>query len=548
MMKQFNRNKKKQRGFLCNIILLMMCAFLVTGCTAPVQKETSEPVTIKIVHTNDIHGRSGYQEDSVIGFEKLAAFITQEEPALVLDVGDTFHGQAFATLEQGEGIAQLLKAVQYDAMTPGNHDWNYGKDRLKELEKMSGIPILAGNVTEEDSAFFGNDGTFVKTVNGIKIGVVGVFDPEIRDSTAPRNTEGLTFSDDAKRASELAGQLREQGCDIVIALSHQLYCDEFVSRTHGIDLLLAGHEHVVIDESYPDADGKQVPVMETGSYFEQVGLVSISYDKSAKKILSITEELTNTATAGGLTSDTEVTAVLDSINARLTKQLTQVVGITGVELDGRREELRVWETGMGRIVTAAYLEETGADIAFENAGGIRLGKLLPAGDITVSNIVETAPFGNYIVTKEITGEAVKSILEKSIEIGLQNKIAYDEWKKTGSDQVRWPEDDGNYLQFGGMTVLYDKAKSQGERVISIQVGDALLDPKKLYTVATNNYISLGKTYSELADAPELNQYGACDEALIRCIGQGQEWVDTTAKKECLKEVAADNIQKSKKAA
>lgn len=540
-MKQFKRNLISQRGFLYGLTLFILCAFLNIGCAAPLQEQPSEPLTIKIVHTNDIHGRSAYQEDSVVGFEKLGALIAQEEPALVLDVGDTFHGQAFATLEQGTGMAELLKSVKYDAMTPGNHDWHYGKDRLKELQKLSEVPILAGNVTEADSAFFANDGTHTKTVDGVKIGVLGVFDPVLADSTAPRNIVGLSFADDAQRATELAGQLREQGCDIVVGLSHQLDCAEFVSRTRGIDLLLAGHDHAVFDESYPDADGKQVRVMETGSYFEQVGLVSISYDKSAKKILSVTETLTTPATAGALVSDTEVTSVLDGINGRLTKRLTQVVGTTGVELDGRKEELRIRETEMGRVVTAAYLEETGADIAFENAGGIRIGKLLPAGDITVRDIVDTAPFGNYIVTKEISGKSVCSIIERSIEIGLQNKKAYDEWKKTGSDQVRWPDDDGNYLQFGGMTVLYDTTKPQGERVVSVQVGNVPLNLEQLYTVAANNYISLGKTYPELAEVAELNQYAACDEALIRCIGQGQIWVDTAANKACLEETNTDSL-------
>lgn len=72
--------------------------------------------------------------------------------------------------------------------------------------------------------------------------------------------------------------------------------------------------------------------------------------------------------------------------------------------------------------------------------------------------------------------------------------SYDEWKKTGSDQIRWPDDNGNYLQFGGMDVQYDTTKPQGQRVVSVMVGNAPLDPTHIYTIATNNYISLGKTY------------------------------------------------------
>lgn len=151
--------KLKQKKVLNTFVVFVLCSLIFTGCTVPLQQQAPELATIKIVHTNDIHGRSSFQEDFVVGFEKLAALIAQEQPALILDVGDTFHGQAFATLEQGAGMAELLKSIKYDAMTPGNHDWNYGKDRLKELGQLSEVPILAGDVTEADSGFFSNDGT-----------------------------------------------------------------------------------------------------------------------------------------------------------------------------------------------------------------------------------------------------------------------------------------------------------------------------------------------------------------------------------------------------
>lgn len=528
---------KKCRRFLSLLLSgLVACTWLPLGSVLVTAAEADE-VTVKIVHTNDIHGRSGYEEDTAVGFEKLASYIQQEQPDLVLDAGDLFHGQAFATLEEGESIAQLVKAVGYDAMTPGNHDWNYGKDRLKELGQAAGLTILAGNVTENGEAFFENGGTLIKEVDGVKIGVFGVFDQDVKDDTAPRNVEGLTFANDVETANLLAAKLKEQGCDIVVALSHQLRCEDFISKTKGIDLMIAGHEHAAMDEIYSDADGKPVKVVETGCYFENAGLLTIGYDKSAGQIVSMEEKLLSASDAATLPSDETVTGLLDTIHQRQAEQLTQVVGTTGQELDGRWENLRVEETGMGRLVTAAYLKETGADIAFENAGGIRLGRVIPAGNITYQDIVDTAPFGNYIVTKEITGETVRSILEKSIEIGIENRKSYDEWVETGSDQVSWPDDNGSYLQFGGLTVTYDTAKPMGERIVSVEVGGEPLIPEQLYTIATNNYISLGKTFEELADVPELNQYGACDEALIRFVQQGPEMVDEAAGKVGLQEAA-----------
>lgn len=529
----------------------LLLAGAVTAGSMNVQAASAGPdgadgiVTVDIIHTNDIHGRSGYEEGSVFGFEKLATYIDSEAPDLVIDAGDLYHGQAFATLEQGAGIAELVEAVGYDLLTPGNHDWNYGKDRLKELGEMSGLEILAGNITQDGAEFFGNDGTYIKEIidtdgDSVKVSVLGVFDQDIVKDTAPSNVEGLNFADDAETATALAEQLREQdGCDIVIAVSHQLDCQSFLAQTEGIDVLIAGHEHSELDAEYEDKDGNSVRVVETGAYFENVGNLTLTYNVKDEEITEIDETLVSAAEAAEIDSDQEVEAILNEIRAGQEEQLTEVIGSTGRDLDGRWEELRIEETGMGRLVTAAYLAETGADVAFENAGGIRIGRILEAGDITWRDVIDTAPYGNYIVTKEISGQDLLEILEQSIEIGRLNMISYNEWKETGAD-VPWPGNSGSYLQFAGVRARYDLSKAEGERVISAQVGGKELDPKETYTIATNNYVALGDDFSPLKDAPEINQYGACDEAVAAFIGEGQDVVDKATGEVWLTEVQDDD--------
>lgn len=522
----------KKTAFILSVFCLISL-ILPIGLPVLGQEHVEQPlntVTIDILHTNDIHGRGAYQPDSAVGFEKLKTYINQRQPDFVLDAGDLFHGQAFATLEQGQSVAELVAAVGYDAMTPGNHDWNYGKDRLKELGTAANLSILAANVVSEGQPFFENNGYLIKQIDGVQVGVFGVFDQDIQNDTAPGNIQGLAFLNDASCATEMARQLRQQGCDVVVALSHQLYCDQFIGQTQGIDVLIAGHEHATIHQTYPDAQGKPVTVVETGKYFENAGMLSITYDTQARRVRAVEETLLTAAHAAQWENDTVVEALLDTIHARQKSQLTKVIGATGQDLEGRWENLRIGETNLGRIVTQAYLQETGADIAFENAGGIRMGRILPAGPITYQDVLDIAPFGNYIVTKQITGEAVLSILERSVDIGLQNKVSYDEWVRTGSDQVRWPDNSGSYLQFGGITAVYDPGKPKGERLQSVLVGDQKLDPSKLYTVATNNFVALGGDYPELSAAPERNQYAACDEALTRFVQRGQQTVDSAAQK------------------
>ena len=498
-------------------------------------------VTVDILHTNDIHGRSAYSEGSVFGFDRLAALVEQEQPDLVIDAGDLYHGQAFATLEEGGSMAELVQAVGYDIITPGNHDWNYGKERLKELASASGVTMLAGNITENGADFFGNDGTYIKDIidedgDALRVGVLAVYDPDIVGDTAPSNVEGLTFADDAQTATDLAAQLREQGCDLVVALSHQLDCGAFLAQTSGIDVLIAGHEHAVINETFKDAGGRDVLVAETGCYFANVGSLSITCHVGDGTVQAV-ETTLGADTAAGIAPDPEVTELLAQISSRQAVTLQEVIGTTGVDLDGRWESVRIGQTGLGRLVAAAYIEETGADIAFENGGGIRTGRILKKGDITYRDIIDTAPFGNYIVTKKITGADVLAILEQSIETGIQSRKSYDEWVETGSDQVRWPDNCGSYLQFAGIHITYDPDRPAGERIVSAKVGGQPLEKDRLYTIATNNFVALGEDYTCLKDAPECNQYGACDEAVIRFVKLGQEKVDQAATAVWMEEAA-----------
>ncbi|MEE1492427.1 MAG: bifunctional UDP-sugar hydrolase/5'-nucleotidase, partial [Massilioclostridium sp.] len=331
------------------------CTVLLAGPSASAQEatETEGSVTIEVVHTNDIHGRNAYQPDSVVGFDRLKTYIDREDPDFVLDAGDLFHGQAFATLEQGQSIAELVAAVGYDAMTPGNHDWNYGKERLKELGSLANVAILAGNVTSGGQPFFEGSGSLIKEVDGVRVGVFGVFDPQIQNDTAPGNIQGLTFLDDTAYATQTAAELREQGCEIIIALSHQLYCDEFIAQTEGIDLLIAGHEHATVDTTYPDAQGRQVTVVETGKYFENAGSLSITYDTEKDSITTVEETLLTAKDAAELEPDPTVTSLLQAISDRQSNQLAQVIGLTGQDLEGRWENLRIGETNLGRVITQA---------------------------------------------------------------------------------------------------------------------------------------------------------------------------------------------------
>lgn len=476
---------------------------------------------IRIVHTNDIHARvEEAADDGMIGMARLAGVIdsytADADLDLVLDSGDLFHGQPIATLVQGESIAELVRACGYDAVTAGNHGWSYGADRLKELCARADVTMLAGNAIADDTdtAFFGEE-FYTESVQiggqELKVGLFGVFDPSLKGDTAPRNIEALYFTDAAAYANEAADALRAQGCDIVIGLTHAHDPAGLAAQVGGVDLWLAGHEHIRIDQWVSDADGKDTRVVESGYYLYSLSLIELSGtldDTGAVVDLRIDVTPMDYAAASAYAPSAAVAAVLDGIHAAQQDKLEEKVGETPETLDGVWEDLRISQQNLGNVVADAYLLETGAAVAFENAGGIRAS--VEAGDVTYGDIIGVSPYGNYIVTKQVTGAELVDILETSLDIGLQNRAAND-----SGNYDAWPDNSGSYLQFGGMTVTWDPEAEKGSRVVSIEMEGRTFREDEEYIVATNNFVAVSEDYPQLAQATEIGQYSACDEALVR---------------------------------
>lgn len=501
---------------------------------------------VKIVHTNDIHAR--VEEDDynqVIGMDRLSgiaqAFTEGADGSLMLDSGDTFHGQPIATLVKGESVAKLMKACGYDAMTTGNHDWSYGKERLKELGGIANVKILSGNIKNADGTSFFDTDELVKeiTKNGktLKIGVFGVSDPEMKNKTTPSNVEGLDFQDAVAYAKREAATLKTEGCDVVIALSHTLDPKNVAVQVDGVDLWLCGHEHIELSESVTTPDGSKTYVSESGHYLNSVGLIDLNCTMDEDGSVHVDYEKTSVdyEEAQNYPKDASVTAVLDTIKAENETALNRVIGTSPVELDGVWEHIRIGQTNLGNVITDAYLLATGADIAFENAGGIRAS--IAAGTVTYGDVINVSPYGNYVVTKKLTGAQIKEMLESSLTIQKNCIVANDsgEWDA-------WPNDSGSYLQVGGIIVCFDPAQPAGARVLSVQKDGQELDDTKEYTVAVNNYLAGSDSYPQLANAAEIGEYSCCEELLIQFFEQGSDAVTASAAKQNMIQTTKETVK------
>ncbi|HBH13748.1 MAG: 5'-Nucleotidase domain protein [Clostridiales bacterium 38_11] len=458
-----------------------------------------ETVEITILHTNDVHSRVSFSEYDGMGYEKLSTIVKEiraKNPnTLVMDAGDAFHGQTISTLNKGESIVQIMNTVGYDLMTVGNHDFNYGQDRLLELAEMADFEIISSSILKADySAFLPS--YVIKEFDGVKVAVFALNTPDTTFTTHPNNVVGLHFFDPVIVGRLMVAQLEDKA-DIIVCLAHLGlgssgdYSSEKVAMyVDGIDVIVDGHSHTPLPE------GKLVNntlIVQTGDYIKNVGVVEL---KLSDGVLTKTAKHITKAEGETMESDQAIVDLIAEIQADNTVITSEVIGTTAIKLVGERELVRTGETNLGNLITDAMLYETGAQIAFTNGGGIR--SSIEIGDITVGDVITVLPFGNYVVTKEMTGSQIVAALE----LGMDT----------------YPAQKGSFPHIAGMKVVFDPAKAAGERIVSVTVGGEAIVLDNKYTVATNDFIAAGGDgYTMFKGAPLFGEYLGLDEVLINYI-------------------------------
>ena len=340
-----------------------------------------------------------------------------------------------------------------------------------------------------------------------------------------------------EKSNESKRRSRERNRRACIELSAKNDRLNVAAQVDGVDLWLCGHEHIELSESVTTPDGSKTYVSESGHYLNSVGLINLNCTMDEDGSVHVDYEKTSVdyEAAQNYPKDASVTAVLDTIKAENETALNRVIGTSPVELDGVWEHIRIGQTNLGNVITDAYLLATGADIAFENAGGIRAS--IAAGTVTYGDVINVSPYGNYVVTKKLTGAQIKEMLESSLTIQKNCIVANDsgEWDA-------WPNDSGSYLQVGGIVVRFDPAQPAGARVLSVQKDGQELDDTKEYTVAVNNYLAGSDSYPQLANAAEIGEYSCCEELLIQFFEQGSDAVTASAAKQNMIQTTKETVE------
>lgn len=423
---------------------------------------------VSIVHTNDLHGRVMYNEaNGELGFAKIASVVNgvrKSNPnTLVLDIGDTFHGTNHVNFNEGMSAVDAMNLINYNAMAAGNHDFNFGFERLVEFNNLTNFPILSSNVTAAKTEETILPAYTIVEVAGKKFGLLGITAEDTTVKTHPDNIKGLVFDKEINAATSYIEELKEK-VDHIIILSHSGYDvdKEIVDAVNGVNLILGGHSHTTVEK----------PELYKGTYITQafehgkaIGVTHLLFHKD--KLIGVHGQLVRDH--DGIQQDQAVKKMLDVYDAEIKESLGVVIGSVGINLDGARENVRVKETNLGNLVTDAMRDLVKSDIAITNGGGIR--DSIASGEVKLENVIAAFPFPNYVISIEQTGAQIKQALEHSVRV--------------------YPEQNGGFLQTSGLTYSFDPSKPAGSRIVEVKINGEVLEAEKVYSVATNDFIAAG---------------------------------------------------------
>ena len=459
-----------------------------------------------IFHTNDMHCRVQNIDDDgqSIGLAEISAAVKAtkaKNAALFFDAGDTLHGMPVINISNGENLIPLLNAAGYDAMTAGNHDFNYGSAQLQKIAKQLNFPILDANIVRKGS----NKRIFkpykIFKLNGMKIGVFGLSTPDTALTTNSRNVETINFLNPVEISREMIKKLRPK-CDILIAIMHmgvdasaEFTSERIARETDGIDLIIDGHSHTALPDGIKIGD---TLIVQTGCYEHFLGCVKIEVENH--KIISKHAKLLDSDDVKAISPipDEKILQILAEVNENGEKLLNEVIAHSDRQLSGDRLIVRRNESELGNLYADALRWAAKTDISIVNGGSLRTG--LPAGDIHKRDILALSPFGNTVCALEINGAIIRKMLEHSVEY--------------------YPASFGGFLNVSGMTFTYDSNAPAGSRVKKILIGGQNIDENKIYTIAMSDFQKAGGDgYGMLKNLKVIGQFGFTEDCLVDYINK-----------------------------
>ena len=498
-----------RRSFLKAAGVTAAAASMAIGAPAASACWYGDKSDVTILYTNDVHTYIDKQSPKLT-YAAIAdlkqSYQNAGKDVLLVDAGDHVQGTAYGSMDEGASIIKLMNAAGYDVATPGNHEFDYGMDRAKAIMKEADFPYLSCNWVDLRTGLRVLPSVKVFVRGGRRIAFVGVTTPETFTKSTPAyfmdkaqrkyiydiqgGEDGKKLYDAVQKAIDKAKLL----ADVVIGLGHlgvdpsssPWTSEEVIAHTSGFDAFIDGHSHTVMEnKQVQDASGKAVTLTQTGSYFANVGEMTIAADGTITTKLIPTHE--------GM--DAGIAAMQAGWVSTVDDMLGEKIAVGDSEFyisdpaTGKRR-IRSAETNLGDFVADgiyAYfneVEKLHCDLAIMNGGGIRAD--VPAGDWTFKTCKQVSPFGNVACLMSVTGKQIQDALE------FAARFAGDGGKENGG-----------FLQVAGATyeIHTDIPNTVQTDEKNVWIGSATGTPRvqnvKIYDKASGSYLPLdpGATYA-----------------------------------------------------
>ena len=498
-----------RRNFLKAAGVTTAAAAMAVGAPAASACWTGEKSEVTILYTNDVHTYIDKQAPELT-YAAIAALKQSYQNAgkkvLLVDAGDHVQGTAYGSMDEGASIIELMNAAGYDVASPGNHEFDYGMDRAKELMRDADFPYLSCNWVDLRTNLRVLPEIKVFVRGGVRIAFVGITTPETFTKSTPAYFMNkaqtkyiydiLGGEDGQKLYSAVQKAVDKAKClaDVVIGLGHlgvdpsssPWTSEEVIAHTTGFDAFIDGHSHTVMEnKQVADASGRLVTLTQTGSYFANVGEMTIAPDGTISTRLVSTYDQEDPAVAA------EQAAWVSSVDEMLGEKIAVAdtkFYITDPATGKRR--IRSGETNLGDFVADGIytyfneVEQLHCDIAIMNGGGIRSDE--DAGYWTFKTCKQVSPFGNVACLMSVTGKQIQDALEFAARFaGAEGK------------------ENGGFLQVAGATYeihtnIPNTVQTDDKNVwIGSATGTPRVQNVKIYDRANGTYVPLdeNKTYA-----------------------------------------------------
>jgi len=457
--------------------------------------------TFDIVEITDLHGNIGDASSNQAAAVMAANFneIRRANPnrTLILSAGDNYQGTAISNLQNGKPVMNVFNALGVAASALGNHEFDWGLQKVTSIDGSSpaaNYPIVCANLFRKgDASRPVFDPYQIFTLDGVKVAVIGGITETAPGVILAAHISAYDVQDNASCINKYARQARTEGAQIVIALIYE--GDDYNNGTSGpivdiahklkgVDAVLGGHTHSIAQATVVNGDGKSIPLgianyngkgyIDLKLTLHTDGSVSCSNAASAY----VAQDTASTIYPYGYQASSPV--VDNTIKKIVADALAEEASILSEELGSARIDLTRTQTDTpfgdslaGKWDTDVIRAAASAQISFQNNGGLRCD--IPKGPVTMATIYQFLPFDNVIITFDMTGSQLKTVLEEAVM------------------------DNGLGIQVSGLKFTYDPDEPTLSRVVSVSLSDGtpidMNDNKKTYKVAANDFLAGGTTAS-----------------------------------------------------